>query len=37
MEEKKEPTEKTCVVCKGRGIYYDEVCMLCEGTGIMKE
>jgi len=25
-----------CVVCKGKGIYYEENCMMCNGTGKMK-
>ena len=28
--------EITCVVCKGKGIYYEEECMMCNGTGKMK-
>ena len=29
--------EQTCVVCKGKGIYYEEECLMCKGTGRMKK
>ncbi len=32
-QNKKEEAEQTCVVCKGKGIYYDEECIMCNGTG----
>ena len=28
--------EIICVVCKGKGIYYEEECMMCNGTGKVK-
>lgn len=38
MEEPdKSRNEQVCVVCKGKGIYYEEECMMCNGTGIMKQ
>ncbi len=35
-EENKDESTLTCVVCKGKGIYYDEECIMCKGTGRMK-
>lgn len=32
----KDENEIRCVVCKGKGIYYEEECMMCNGTGRMK-
>lgn len=36
MEDKEDQNVQTCVVCKGKGIYYEEECIMCKGTGKMK-